>query len=223
MRKLSLLFIFLLSFSGCNAAHAAHLLPDEPASEPDLPAPSRSPESYNRALDAWKTAEDINRWVAVSFIYDKKRALGLSSHQKIKNNGLSIYDPAQFFKIKAGVCVDLARFGVETLKIIDPNSDPKYLMIEFDPIQINGNTFRLHWLVSFKKDGMKYFFCDSTRPGYIAGPYKSAQIFINAYKQYRNRGIVAHRELESYKKQKKSKPPKERVTKSRSRTNAVDR
>ena len=128
----------------------------------------------------------------------------------MKNKGISIYKPSEFFETKAGVCVDLARFGVETLRIVDPNSNPKYIMIEFVPIQMNSNTFRLHWLVSFKKDGMKYFFCDSKRPGYIAGPYNSAQVFIMEYEQYRDRKIVSYRELESYKKQRKSKSVKER-------------
>ena len=208
MNKLSMLFIFLFTFSWCNISHTANSLPDEPEFGRDLSVYSQAADSYNQALDIWKTAEDINNWVAISFIYDKARAIKLSSNQRTKNKGISIYNPSEFFEIKAGVCVDLARFGVETLRIIDPNSDPKYLMIEFEPMQINRNTFRLHWLVSFKRDGMTYFFCDSKRPGYIAGPYKSTQIFISEYEQYRNRKIVAHRELESYKKLRKSQSPK---------------
>lgn len=140
----------------------------------------------------------------------------------IWNKGISIYKPSEFFETKAGVCVDLARFGIETLRIIDPNSDPKYLMIEFDPIQINSNTFRLHWLVSFKKDGVKYFFCDSKSPGYIAGPFNSTQVFISEYEQYRDRKIVAYRELESYKKQRKSQSAKGINKKSPNKTNAGD-
>ena len=103
------------------------------------------------------------------------------------------------------MCVDLSRFGVETLRRIDPQSDPKYLMIEFDPIQIAGNTLRFHWLVSFKRDGKTYFFADSKRPGHIAGPYNDAREFINEYAQYRGRKIVAFRELESYQKQRRTK------------------
>jgi hypothetical protein len=70
---------------------------------------------------------------------------------------------------------------------------------------------------------MKYFFCDSKRPGYIAGPYNSTQGFISEYEQYRDRKIVAHRELESYKKLRKSQSPKGRVTKSPNKANAADR
>jgi hypothetical protein len=46
---------------------------------------------------------------------------------------------------------------------------------------------------------------DSNRPGYIAGPYIDTQAFVDEYEQYRGRKIVAFRELESYKKQRKSK------------------
>ena len=223
MNKLSMLLIFLFTFSGCNNSQTANILPDEPGFGPDVSVHSQSADSYNQALDIWKTAEDIKEWVATSFIYDRARAIKLSSNQRTKDKGIPIYSPSEFFKIKAGVCVDLARFGVETLRIIDPNSNPKYLIIEFEPMQINGNTFRLHWLVSFNRDGMKYFFCDSKHPGHIAGPYKSTQMFISEYEQYRNRKIVAHRELESYKKLRKSQSQKGRVTKSLNKTNAGDR
>ena len=74
-----------------------------------------------------------------------------------------IYNPSEFFDTKTGVCVDLARFGVETLRRIDPSSDPQYLMIEFEPIYLKGNMLRLHWLVRFKRDGKIYFFADSKR------------------------------------------------------------
>lgn len=205
MNKLSMLFIFLFTFSWCNISHTANSLPVEPEFGRDSSGHSQAADSYYQALDIWKTAEDINKWAATSFIYDKARAIKLSSNQRSKNQGISIYNPSDFFEIKAGICVDLARFGVETLRKIDPNSDPKYLMIKFDPIEINGNTFQLHWLVSFKRDGMKYFFGDSNRPGYIAGPYIDTQAFVDEYEQYRGRKIVAFRELESYKKQRKSK------------------
>jgi Transglutaminase-like domain len=223
MNKLGMFFISVFILGWSNVSPAANSLPDEPEAARDLSISFQGVDSYSGALDLWKTAEDINKWIAGSFIYDKARAINLSSNQRTKNRGIPVYDPSVFFESKTGVCVDLARFGVETLRIIDPNSDPKYLMIEFDPIQINGNTFRLHWLVSFKRGGMKYFFCDSKRPGYIAGPYKSTQEFISEYEKYRGRRIAAYRELESYQKQRKSQSTKVRVTKSSNKPNAADR
>jgi hypothetical protein len=224
MNKIRMFFIFIFILGWSNVCHAAATsLPDEPAFKRDLSILYQGADSYGRALNLWKTAEDINSWIAGSFLYDKVRAIKLSSNQRTKDEGIPIYTPSKIFESKAGVCVDLARFGVETLRIIDPNSDPKYLMIEFDPIQIDGNTFRLHWLVSFKRDGMTYFFCDSKRPGYIAGPYKNTEVFISEYERYRGRKIVAHRELESYQKQQKTQSTKARVTKSPNKPNAADR
>jgi hypothetical protein len=127
------------------------------------------------ALQIWKTAEDINAWIAANFSYDMARGVRLSETQRTKNEEFSIYPPSEFFNTKTGVCVDLSRFGVETLRRIDPQSDPKYLMIEFDPIQIAGNTLRRHWLVSFKRNGKSYFFADSKRR---ISRYKDAREFI---------------------------------------------
>ncbi len=223
MNRPSILFIFILLLGSFNISHSANFLPDEPEIGRNSSVPYQTMDSYNQALGIWKTAEDINKWVTDNFTYDKARAIKLSSNQRTKNKGISIYKPSDFFETKAGVCVDLARFGVETLRIIDPNSDPKYLMIEFAPTQVNGNTFRLHWLVSFKKDGMKYFFCDSKRPGYIAGPYDSTQVFVREYEQYRNQEIVAHMELDSYIRPGKSKLEKRKSKKSPNKINGVDR
>jgi hypothetical protein len=205
MIRLTMTFIFIFLFGWINVSHPANFLPDEPETGRNLSEHYQMMDSYHQALGIWKTAEDINKWVADNFIYDRARAIKLASNQRTKNGQTSIYKPSDFFKIKAGVCVDLARFGVETLRIIDPNCDPKYLMIEFEPVVVNGNTFRLHWLVSFKKDGMKYFFCDSKRPGYIAGPYNGTQVFVREYEQFRNQNVVAYKELDSYKKSRKSK------------------
>ena len=174
----------------------------------DSIAPIKSPSSYEKALQVWKSPEDINGWIAANFSYDPARAIRLSETQRTKNESFSIYNPFKFFETRNGVCVDLAGFSVETLRIIDPHSDPKYLKIEFDPIQIRGDTFRLHWLVSFKRDGKTYFFSDSKRPGHIAGPYNDRQAFVDEYEQYRGRKIVAFQELESYQKQQRTKAVK---------------
>jgi hypothetical protein len=103
----------------------------------------------------------------------------------------------------SGVCVDLARFAVETLRHIDPAPDPRYLMIEFAPVQIGDATLRWHWLASFRMDGRHYFFADSKRPGHIVGPHSSPQEFIEAYARYRGRPIVAFHELDSFQRRQR--------------------
>ena len=181
-----------------NVLRAANPLSGASESTRGSSVPFKAAGSYEQALQVWKTAEDINGWIAANFSYDMARAMQLSETQRTSNEQVSIYTPAEFFAGKPGICVDLSRFGVETLRSIDPQSEPRYLLIEFDPMQIEGKVLRLHWLVSFKREGKTYFFADSKRPGHIAGPYDDTQAFINEYERYRGRKIVAFRELESY-------------------------
>ena len=108
-----------------------------------------------------------------------------------------IAQPAAFFDAPSGVCLDLARFAVETLRHIDPQAQGRYLMIEFEPIIVDGHTLRLHWIATFKRAGMFYFFADSERPGHIAGPYATTQAFIDDYAAFRGRPVVRHLELDS--------------------------
>jgi hypothetical protein len=197
------------------AASAPDLHSAEPPS--DAPEYPRDPTvvftaaaSYEHALEVWKTPEDISAWIAANFSYDMARAMRLSETQRARNERLPIHTPSDFFDTKTGVCVDLSRFAVETLRRIDPQSDPKYLMIEFAPIHIGGNVLRLHWLVSFKRDGRVYFFADSKRPGHIAGPYDDTRAFIDDYARYRGRPIMAFRELDSYQKQRRTQAVKSR-------------
>lgn len=87
----------------------------------------------------------------------------------------------------------------------DPAAKPMYVMIEFDPVSIGGNTLRGHWVASFERHGRRYFFADSKRLGHLAGPYASTQEFIAEYAQYRGRRIVSFREVESY--ERKARTP----------------
>ncbi len=205
MVRKSILFVFLLLASTANVIHPAESSSDAPEYTPDSTVLFKVADSYEDALRNWKTPEDISAWIAANFSYDMARSLRLSETQRTKNGQFSIYHPAELFNTKAGVCVDLSRFGVETLRRIDLESDPRYLMIEFDPIHVAGNTLRFHWLVSFKRDGKTYFFADSKRPGHIAGPYNKTQEFVQDYERYRGRKIVAFREVESYRKQRRTR------------------
>jgi len=203
MSKKFVLFVLLFLAGSANVLHSAEPFSDMPEYGRDSTVRFKAAGSYEQALQVWKTPEDIRAWIAANFSYDKARAMRLSENQRAKGEQLAIYTPSEFFATKAGICVDLSRFGVETLRQIDPQSDPKYLMIEFDPIQITGNTLRLHWLVRFKRDGKTYFFADSKRPAHIAGPYNHTREFIRDYEQYRGRRIVAFREMDSYQKKRR--------------------
>lgn len=159
--------------------------------------------SYAEALQRWRGADDVNAFIGERFAYDMPRALQLSESQRAQQPGPAILTPEAFFEQPRGVCVDLARFGVETLQQIAPQLHARYLMIEFDPVQIAGQTLRRHWLVQWRDGDRFWFFADSKRPGHIAGPYASAQAFIDDYAAWRGRRIVAFRELASYQRQRK--------------------
>jgi hypothetical protein len=158
-------------------------------------------DTYAQALQRWQSAEQINAWIGAHFSYDLQRALQLSETQRRHGAGPAILEPQDFYAAPSGVCVDLSRFAVETLRRVEPAAAARYLMIEFAPVRLQGQTLRLHWLASFQRDGQHYFFADSERPGHIAGPYDSTQQFIDDYAAYRARQIVGHRELPSYQRQ----------------------
>jgi hypothetical protein len=156
-------------------------------------------------LQVWRNADDMNAWIGARFDYDSSRATLLSETQRAKSGLLPIHTPEDFFAAPRGVCVDLARFAVDTLRVIDPQSEPSYLMIEFAPVSIAGNTLRLHWLAMYRRDEVYYFFADSKRPGHIAGPYADVGQFIREYAQYRGREVLSFRVAESYERSLRKK------------------
>ncbi len=203
-----------LALAVCALASCA-LVPRAADPTSDAPEPRRAssraasiPASYAKALEAWHSPEDVNAWIGARFEYDFDRAVKLSETQRARVGRVEIVNPDAFFTRPTGICVDLARFGVETLRAIAPQYKPAYLMIEFDPVVISGNMLRLHWLVMFVRDGKFYFFADSKRPGHMAGPFATVEQFIEQYAQYRGRRIVSNRGLESYQRKLKQQAPK---------------
>lgn len=195
----------LLLASACCVCGAASTAADPASDAPEVArswvSPFKDAPSYAQALQAWQSPEDLNAWIGARFAYDLPRAMRLSETQRMRSGSLPIHEPQAFFADPSGVCVDLARFAVEALRHIDPDAQARYLKIEFAPLQLQGQTLRLHWLASFQRDGKFYFFADSKRPGVIAGPYASTRHFIDDYAVYRSRQIVAFKELDSYQRQ----------------------
>jgi hypothetical protein len=207
--------ILLLLAGVADGPLSAEDAADEAAWERVSTSAAENIESYEQALQAWKTPEDIHAWIASHFSYDPRRSMRLSETQVAQQGPPAIFTPSQFFSIKSGTCVDLSRFAVETMKIISPQYDAKYLLIEFDPLSINGNVRRRHWLASFKRDGRTYFFADSNRPGRILGPFIGPEEFIREYERYRGRRIVAFREAESYQREQRIRTRKQQAPQQR--------
>jgi hypothetical protein len=162
-----------------------------------------SPVKYEEALTRWSSIEDINAWIGAHFEYDLDRAMQLSENQRAGGHQTAIYTPDQLFSAPRGTCVDLSRFAFETASRVVPELEKHYLMIEFEPLEIRGNTMRRHWFITFERAGKLYGFADSNRPGIITGPYGSLDELVRDYEQYRNRKIVDAQQRDSFEKRKK--------------------
>ncbi|GIK84626.1 MAG: hypothetical protein BroJett026_01070 [Betaproteobacteria bacterium] len=189
-------------------AREAATPPDAPPAGWPRPGAYVDAPSYADALHAWRTPEDVNAWIGARFGYDRSRALLLSASARARGATPQIRTPAEFFAAPTGVCVDVARFGVETLRAIDPGLRPHYLMIEFAPVSVGGETLRLHWVAGFRRGGGYYVFADSARPGHVAGPYASPQAFAEAYARERDRAILAFREAETFERRPRTAAPR---------------
>lgn len=192
-----------------GSASTADPLSDAPEGDRPSPAGEGPPvASYDEALARWRSAADVEGWLGRHFHYDPARALRLSESQRQRQGTLPIIEPPAFFARPSGVCVDVARFGVETLRRIDPGAQARYLMIEFDPLTLAGQTLRRHWVAMVEVGGQRYVFADSKRPGVVAGPYADTQAFVDEYARYRGRRIVAFQERASFERQVRRAAPR---------------
>ena len=155
--------------------------------------------SYGTALRQWKTVEDVANWMKHNFRYDMERAKLLSENSRAKGKE-RIYAPSELYRMKSGVCVDLSRFAVETINHIDAAKHPQYLLIEFEPLVLEGNILRNHWTAIYQDATGYFIFADSKRPGAIEGPYTKVEEFISEYQEFRNRKVISWRILPSYQK-----------------------
>ena len=197
---LSFLFTISSSFSQIKNLKKLSDSPNDTISNNNIAYPT----SYNKALQQWETVIQVNDWIKNNFSYDMERAKKLAENGSDRGK-VNIYLPAEFYQIKKGICVDLSRFTVETINKIDASKNAQYLMIEFEPITIDGKIIRKHWISIYEDIKGYYLLGDSKRPGYIAGPFKKVDDFIIEYQKYRERKIVTWKVLLNYKKMKKKK------------------
>jgi len=142
MRTLLTLVAALL-LASCAASGPAGEIKADPASDAPQARPSRSaavdrPGTYADAVATWRSPADVNAWIDSYFEYDTERAMKLSENRRSQGPSVQIHPPEAFYARPAGVCVDLARFAVETLRQVAPSAQGSYLMIEFDPLVIAG-------------------------------------------------------------------------------------
>ena len=195
--------------NGVALAQRADPASDAPEQRVAVAAPPKEAHTYVASVAMWRSAEDVNDWIGARFEYDMQRAIRLSETQRNNAGPLPIPAPEAFFGAPRGVCVDLSRFAVETLRTVDPASKPAYVMIEFAPVFVAGNTLRRHWVATFERDGRHYFFADSKRPGHMAGPYGSVGEFVADYATYRGREVIAFRVVDTYERRTRTMAAKQ--------------
>ena len=203
MKRLIILLLLASSHFG-HAQINLKKLSDSPNDTTYNKASVTYPNSYSKALEQWVTVANVNDWIKNNFRYDMERAKKLAENGSERGK-IDIYSPDEFYQIKKGICVDLSRFAVETINSIDASINAQYLMIEFEPITIDGKIIRKHWISIYKDINGYYLLGDSKRPGYIAGPYEKVDDFIIEYQKYRERKIISWSVLMNYKKMKKKK------------------
>ena len=197
----------ILLVSGIAAAAGPAFWPDAPEPPASGRAGTRLPASYDEALRTWRSPEDIAGWAGSRFVYHTERALKLSETGRREGGAPGILAPGDLFADPSGTCLDLARFGVETLQRIDPAAGPRYLMIEFEPVQVQGVILRRHWLATFRRDGAVYAFADSKRPRHVDGPYADTAELVAAYERYRGRKIVRFQEADTFVRRPRTSRP----------------
>lgn len=218
MRAALILAASLLLLAGCagtpplsqrvSQQAVQQALADAPDPARTRAAPEPGPARYDDALARWTSPADLARWLGPRFEYDMRRALALSETARDAGQRAQVHAPEAFFADPSGVCVDLTHFAVATLRRIAPQAEARYLMVEFEPLRIDGHTLRRHWIASYRQDGALYFFADSKRPEHIAGPYATVEQFLHGYAAYRARPIVRWRLADSHERQPRQRAPR---------------
>lgn len=157
---------------------------------------------YLETLESWDHVDSVNQWIGKYFGYDMSRAIKLGEGSKQRSE-TKILTPEEFYQNPKGVCLDLSRFAVESLRKISQDYDANYLMIEFEPLEINGAILRKHWIAVYKDDGLYSFTADSKYPGRKYEGYSDVASFIEEYESLRGRKIVSYKIVPSFEKKKK--------------------
>lgn len=179
-------------------------LSDSPCAQIDAQKSNKKSKlSYLEAIQKWKTVYDVNHWIAENFKYDMDRAMQFAN-SNIQRKA-TIYKPAEVFDHKKGICVDLSRFAFETVQSVNHTIGIKYLMIDFEPLEIGNSIFRKHWMVVFKENNQFYTMADTKRPGYIGGPYNDLSEWMADYQKFRKRKIISYTLMDTYEKKLKRK------------------
>ncbi|CAM8670639.1 Transglutaminase-like domain containing protein [Comamonadaceae bacterium] len=106
---------------------------------------------YDSEVSAWKTYEDVAKWLKTNFVFDRSRqAQALAQLQQVGPNGALTRRPEALFEQRRGYCRDAAGFAKDALNRINPEHQARYVFIK------NKYGPPNHWVTGFNVNGKLY-------------------------------------------------------------------
>jgi len=132
-------------------------------------------KTYVETVSAWKSYEDLVRWMEEEFSFDAER------FKRFEGTLPPPRSPEETFQLRSGIYVDVATFAKATLNRINPSYRAQVVVIFMRPYGYN------HYVCSFKKDG-KIFIMDYGTPYKaltgVHGPYNSLEDYRKFYEMH---------------------------------------
>jgi len=137
-------------------------------------------DSYDEALDSWKSHKDVAKWLNSNFSFEKSRQKQISKRLKQQGpDGLLIRNPATLYEDShRGYCADSANFAIQSLNKINPAYNARWVFIRNDAGRPN------HWVAAFDYESKIYIMDYGTGDKWrkmrgVLGPYNSLDEYRN--------------------------------------------
>lgn len=130
-------------------------------------------DSYDQAVQNWKSYQDVGAWLAKNFSFDRARLQLILGRVRAEGpTGLLAHSPAKTYEMKRGYCTDSAKLAIDALNRINLAYDARYVFIK------NKAGPAQHWVAGFKVDGKIMVMDYGASPEWwrmigIHGPYES--------------------------------------------------
>ena len=173
----------LVPFSGCSTPQKVSPTPD---------APSAIKTAYAmESIPRFASLDDLVKWTGDHFKYDSKRLHGTTSAEGEPSPAFQIRTPQELYELHAGICTDLAHFGVQVARRDQLAPAFSYLKLYLKPRLIGGHSVSRHWLaIAQTEEGLLRFFGDSRHPGKLSQGYATVEAFLNTDSEYKKSPIL---------------------------------
>lgn len=105
-------------------------------------------DSYDMAVQNWKSYQDVGKWLEKNFSFDHSRLQLILGRVRAEGpTGLLAHSPAKTYEMKRGYCTDSAKLAIDALNRINPAYNAQYVFIK------NKAGPAQHWVTGFKVEG----------------------------------------------------------------------